>query len=106
MLNYSFEHCLRRWLSFEKLMKMCAENNTHNAELHFNEAKSCIEAISFAITVLSEDELLVIYEFYHENKKVDQICVEHSFSRSQYYRIRGKALSKMEGFSDMLNIEK
>lgn len=98
----SFESYLKNWKSYEKLAETKLEVSNNKIELYQKEAVNIINAIQIAKTSLNEEEFNILYDFYYKRKKIDQICIDYGFSRSQYYRIRKKALDKMEHFCKLI----
>lgn len=104
IMKYQIEPYLKKWSYYEKLIT-AAENNQYNAEsnLLLQEAANFMNVINLAKTVLSKDELTIIYEFYFEKRKIDNICIKNNLSKSHYYRIRKNALEKINSFFSLSN---
>lgn len=97
-----FEPYLKKWKSYEELAETTLVIANNKSEFYIKEAINVINAIQIAKTSLGEEEFNILYDFYYKKKKIDQICIDHGFSRSQYYRIRKKALNKMDYFRNLI----
>lgn len=101
-MAYFFEPYLKKWKFYEALAETTLVTSNNKSESYRKEAINIINAIQIAKTSLSEEEFNILYDFYYKKKKIDQICIDHGFSRSQYYRIRKKALNKMDYFRNLI----
>lgn len=101
-MAYFFEPYLKKWKFYETLAETTLVTSNNKSESYRKEAINIINAIQIAKTSLSEEEFNILYDFYYKKKKIDQICIDHGFSRSQYYRIRKKALNKMDYFRNLI----
>lgn len=97
-----FEPYLKKWKSYEELAQTTLTISNNKSESYRKEAINVINAIQIAKTSLGEEEFNILHDFYYKKKKIDQICIDHGFSRSQYYRIRKKALNKMDYFRNLI----
>ena len=102
-MQSSFERHLKSWKSYESILDSTDRSSSESADLSF--ASTVLDAIDAALRVLDEDERSLVVSFYHDRKKIDQICLEQGYSRTQYYRFRKNAFLKMEIFAYLMPLE-
>lgn len=97
-MNYSFEKHLKNWRKYKKIVKEFDQLNEHRKQ-----ACDILDALNMVMnSTLNENEKNILFDFYYTGLKVDDICLKYNYSRSQYYRIRKNALTKMETYADVL----
>lgn len=97
---------LKNWKTLED--EIFGLESLHEDEINdevfklLEQKKLIVHGLTATMTLLNEAELKIIYDFYHEKKKIETIYCEMNISRSQLYRVKNKALEKI-GLSDLLH---